>query len=151
MTHTRLSFPAGEKGFTLIEVIMAIVIIGIASTAMINVFSGVQNVKKPEYVVQGSFLALKQMEAINKQYYDTMPAAGSYTCAQFSVTLTLIDCSNVSYTFNFVVENATMTTPNVSSGVSTDPVKKVTTTVSRNDNAIGSMTFYTMYSPLSTE
>jgi prepilin-type N-terminal cleavage/methylation domain-containing protein len=143
--------PLGNaKGFTLIEIILAIVIIGIVVVSMMNVFSGLKDIKKPEYAVQASFLALKQIEAISKAYYDTVPAAGTYTCAQFSATLTTVDCTNAAYVFSWLVENSTMTTPNVSTG-SADKVKKVTLTVTRTDGNMGSMKFYTLFSPLSTE
>lgn len=137
-------------GFTLIETVMAISIIGIVAATMMNMFSGLKDIKKPEYAVQASFLALKQMEGISKQYYDTIPAAGAYTCATFSATLTTVDCTNTTYVFDWQVDNSTLATPNTATG-SADNVKKVTLTVTRADSGMNAMKFYTLFSPLSTE
>jgi prepilin-type N-terminal cleavage/methylation domain-containing protein len=147
----------GSCGFTLIEVVLAMVIIGIAVTGMLNAFSGLKDIKKPEYTVQGSFLAMKQMEAISKYYYNQIPpltatvGTNTYTCAQFSAIISTIDCTNTNYTFSWQVDNVSMATPNTVNNASVDLGKKVTLTVTRNDGGIGSMLFYTLYSPLSTE
>ncbi|OGW24470.1 MAG: hypothetical protein A3K09_05070 [Nitrospinae bacterium RIFCSPLOWO2_12_FULL_47_7] len=146
--------PAGPllktEGFTIIEIILALVIIGIVVVSMMNMFSGLKDIKKPEYAVQASFLALKQMEGISKQYYDAIPVAGTYTCAAFSATLTTVDCTSATYTFAWLVENSTLAAPNVVVGAA-DMVKKVTLTVTRADNGMNPIQFYTLFSPLSTE
>ncbi len=146
-----------KDGFTLIEVTMAIVIIAIAITGMLNAFSSLKDIKKPEYTVQGSFLALKQMEAISKYYYNQIPpltattGTNNYTCAQFSAIISTIDCTNTDYTFSWQVDNVSLATPNTVNSSSVDLGKKVTLTVTRNDGGIGSMVFYAFFSPLSTE
>lgn len=53
-----------ESGFTLIEIILAIVIIGIAVPSIMIPFSGLSDTKGPEYILQASFLAQKRMEEL---------------------------------------------------------------------------------------
>jgi prepilin-type N-terminal cleavage/methylation domain-containing protein len=53
-----------ERGFTLIEIIIAIVLIGIAVPGIMIPFSGLSDTKNPEYTVQGSFIAQKRIEQI---------------------------------------------------------------------------------------
>ncbi len=133
-----------SEGFTLIEIIIAIVVIGIAVPSMMVVFSGVTDVKKPEDTVRASLLAQKQMEAISGKAYSEMPAAGSYTCAQFQTSIAVIDCANTEFDFNWTVDNVSASDPNTASGSATFG-RKLTLTVSRFDGAMSSMTFYSLF------
>ncbi|MBI5428693.1 MAG: prepilin-type N-terminal cleavage/methylation domain-containing protein [Nitrospinae bacterium] len=138
------SFAHTISGFTLIEIIIAIVVIGIAVPAIMIPFSGIKDVKKPEDAVRAALLAQKQMEAVSGKAYSEIPAAGSYTCAQFQTTLSVIDCANTEFDFNWTVENVAASAPNTAVG-SPDFGKKVTLAVSRFDGAMSSTSFYTLF------
>lgn len=136
--------PPGDRGLTLIEVIVAIVVIGIAVPVLIVPFSGLKDTKNPEYVVQASYLAQQQMESIADKAYADLPAAGSYTCSQFQASVSSVDCSSAQYSFSWLLENVNATSPNTAIG-SPGFGKKVTLTVSRVDGAMAALTFYSLF------
>ncbi len=53
-----------NKGFTLVEVIMSIVLIGISVPAIMVPFTSLKFTQSPEIVVKASFLAQKHMETL---------------------------------------------------------------------------------------
>ena len=116
-----------ESGFTLIEIIIAMVLIGIAVPSIMIPFSGLSDTKNPEYTIQGSFIGQKRIEKIADKTRDTaladcnVPATdGDYalSCTEVSVNATDPDTSVVS-TF----------------------AKRITLTVSRSDGAMSPLTF----------
>ncbi|NIP99653.1 MAG: prepilin-type N-terminal cleavage/methylation domain-containing protein [Nitrospinaceae bacterium] len=134
-----------EGGFTLIELIAAIVLIGIAVPALFVPFSGLSESKHPESRVQASFWGLRQMEAISGLAYAGVPAAGSYSCAAFqAATVPEVDCSSPDYNFTWRVEDVAAADPDTAVGAP-DFAKKVTLTVTRTDGAIGALDFYTLF------
>ncbi len=97
--------PGGrEAGFTLLEIIMAIVIIAIVVPTFGVVFSGLKDSKAPESAVLVTFISLQQFEAIAGKTYADIPASGTYDCATFQATVTEIIC-DASYTYNWEVQN----------------------------------------------
>ncbi len=117
-------------GVTLMELIIAIVIIGIAIPTIMIPFSGLTNVKKPEYVVQASFLAQKYMEKISEKARDTVSCATDIPTSDGSFTLT---CTEED------VDSADLDTD-----VGADSfAKKITLTISRTE--MGDLKFYTLF------
>jgi prepilin-type N-terminal cleavage/methylation domain-containing protein len=122
-----------EHGFTLIEIIIAIVIIGIAVPTIMIPFSGLDDTKNPEYVVQASFIAQQSMEAIADSNRTTALAnCNSLTTPVNGYTLT---CSAVAV-------NAT--NPDVTTGGATF-AQKLTLTVGRSDGAMTPMAFNSLF------
>ena len=123
-THIR-----NDRGFTLIEIIIAMVLIGIAVPSIMIPFSGLSDTKNPEYTVQGSFIAQKRIERM----------------ADKSQTNALTDCNNGNegdYTLNCVATTVNAADPD-SSAASTFATK-ITLTVSRADGAMSPLTFTTL-------
>lgn len=131
-----------RDGFTLIEIIMAIVIIGIAVPTIMIPFSGLSKSKNPEYYIQASFLAQKQMEAMSGKKMSAIPSAGTYTCATFQATVTEISCSSTGYTFSWLVEDVAANALNTAVGT-TSFAKRVTLTVSHATG--GDLKFYSLF------
>lgn len=132
-----------EGGFSLIEIIMSIVLIGIAVPTFSNYFSGLDNSKEPEYFTEAVLLATRQMQGIRNETMARFPAPGVYPdCATFRAAAIgnpfNIECTAApftQYTFSWLVEDVGASNPNGVAGVFG---KKVTLTVSRS--APGAMT-----------
>lgn len=72
----RLKFPRGEKGFTLIEIIITIFLLGIGLTVLIEGLAlAVQNADRNRDRVTMLNLAKSQLEDVMKQTYDPIPSA----------------------------------------------------------------------------
>lgn len=123
-THIR-----GERGFTLIEIIIAIALIGVAVPTIMIPFSGLSDTKSPEYTVQGSFIAQKRIERM----------------ADKTQANALADCNNGNegaYNLNCVAATVNASDPDTAA-VSTFATK-IILTVSRADGAMSPMTFTTL-------
>jgi prepilin-type N-terminal cleavage/methylation domain-containing protein len=123
-----------DAGFTIIEIIVAIVIIGITVPVIMTQFSGLEDVKRPEFVIQASFIAQKKAEELSSQFRDTITTA----CPEVTAATTTdgdysIDCISVQV-------NATDPDSTVTSSFG----RKITLTVSRTDGAMSSMVFNTL-------
>ena len=57
-----------QAGFTIIEILVAIVVIGITVPAIMIPFSGLEDTKNPEYIIQGSFIGQKKMEDLASRF-----------------------------------------------------------------------------------
>ena len=128
-------------GFTIIEIILAIVIIGISVPALTIWFSGLEESKNPEYVVQGSFVAQKKMEELASRFRTSGTASDAITtdCPDALPATTLdgdysIDCEST---------DVNATDPD-STAVSTF-AKKITLTVTRTDGAMAPLTFKSLF------
>ncbi|KMP10517.1 hypothetical protein UR09_06005 [Candidatus Nitromaritima sp. SCGC AAA799-A02] len=90
---------AGNRGFTLIEMIIAIVVIGIAIPTIMIPFSGLKDTKRPELTIQAAFLAQKHMESLASKTRDVTVCTGfpvteeGYTinCTEIDVASTDLD------------------------------------------------------------
>jgi prepilin-type N-terminal cleavage/methylation domain-containing protein len=118
-----------ERGFTLIEIIIAIVLIGIAVPSIMIPFSGLSDTKTPEFTVQGSFIAQKRIERM----------------ADKNQANALADCNNGNegaYTLNCVA--ATVNASDPDTAATSTFATKITLTVSRADGAMSPLTFTTL-------
>ena len=123
-----------EAGFTLIEIIVAIVVIGITVPAIMTAFSGVDT-KNPEYVVQASFAAQKRIEELANQFRDTITTAcPEGTPATFTDGDYSLDCES---------EQVNATDPD--SSTTSTFARKIILKVSRTDGAMGEMEFNTLF------
>ncbi len=127
-----------EAGFTLIEIIVAIVIIGITVPAIMIPFSGLSNTKNPEYVIQASFIAQKKMEELADQFRDTIN--GAALCPEGSPFTFPPDGD---YSMDCVSEQVNATDPD--STTTSTFARKITLTVSRTDGAMATMEFNTLF------
>ncbi len=143
-----------EAGFSLIEIIMAIVLIGIAVPAFTIYFSGLDNTREPEYMTAGVLFGTGQMERIGDEPIFRIPAAGVYTCIQFrdwpvaNVTPPNnqplnTDCSNLDYDFNWSVSEVDAATPNTPASGTFG--KRVVLTVSRVDGAMPAFQLFNLF------
>jgi len=138
----RLQSPAG---FTLIEVVIAIVIVAVAVPSVMIAFSSLKGSVTPEYVIQAAELGQLQMEAIAAKTRTQIPAAGTYTCAAFQGTVPEVQCAVAgfgAYSYSWLVEDVDAADPDTSSPGATF-AKKVTLTVNRADMA--PVSFYTLF------
>ncbi len=127
------------SGMTLIEIIIAIVLIGIAIPSIMIPFSGLDDSQRPEIAVQATYLAQRQMEAFAEIGYDNLAAStdSHSTCANFVANgtgLGNISCSVADftdYTFTWAIEDVTAGTPSTQSGGATFG-KKVTLTITHS-------------------
>lgn len=124
-----------QAGFTLIEVIVAIVVIGITVPAFMTSFSGLADAKNPEFVIQGSFIAQKKMEELSDQFRDTVTAA----CPEGTAATT----TDGDYSLDCVSEQVNATTPD--SSTTSTFARKITLTVSRTDGAMSGLVFNTLF------
>ncbi|MCH8156683.1 MAG: prepilin-type N-terminal cleavage/methylation domain-containing protein [Nitrospinae bacterium] len=141
-----------SRGLTLIEVIVAIVIIAIAVPAIMVPFSGIKDVKNPEYVIQATYLAQLQMEAISGKFANEIPAVPYPSCTAFQEAVSEVICVDADlpdYSFSWLVEQVTAADlDTVTSGNIFG--KKVTLKVSRVDGAMDPIKFYTLFALDST-
>ncbi|MFQ5673211.1 MAG: prepilin-type N-terminal cleavage/methylation domain-containing protein [Nitrospinales bacterium] len=115
----------GTHGFTLVEIILAIVIIGISVPAFVTAFSSMKAGKNPEFAVQASFLAQKYMENLTSASCAGIPATdGAYTLTCATVDVTALDPDNAG-------------TPVFA--------KKLTLTIGRTDGEMSPMDFFTLF------
>ncbi len=110
----RFKVPRSQAGFTLIEIIMAIVIIAIVVPTFGVVFSGLKDSKTPESAVLVAFESLRQFEAISKKTYATippgLPSTATYNCVEFrdgTVNLPAVAevICDANYTYLWEVQN----------------------------------------------
>lgn len=131
-------------GFTLIEIILAIVVLAIALPSIMVAFSGMKGSVTPEYNIQAAELGQFQLEAISQHTFATIPAAGAYTCAAFQATVTEVNCAvtgMTAYTYSWTVVEVDSDDPD--SGGVTSFAKKVTLDVSRA--GMNTVRFYTLF------
>ena len=127
--------PFKEAGFSLIEIIVAIVIIGITVPAIMVPFQGLEDSKSPEFVIQGSFIAQKKMEELANLRRDTIttpcPEGTPATHPEGDYSL---DCES---------EQVNAADPDTAT-VSTF-ARKITLTVSRTDGAMAELEFSSLF------
>ena len=118
----------GESGFTLIEMIVAITIIGIAMPGLFVYFSGLKDSSKPENIIKTSFMAQRQMEAMASVTISAFPNTSQIgiTCAAFQGYAPAITCSATGFTFTFDVENVDADDPDTLVGGANKFFRKVT-------------------------
>ncbi len=95
-------------------------------------FSGLQDTKRPELAVQGSFIALKHMESIVSKTRDVSPCAG------------IIGSPDEGYSIACTEINVASTDLDTDTGPTADFAKKVTLTITHPDMS-GSLEFFTLF------
>ncbi len=130
-----------QSGVTLMEIIIAIVMIGIAIPAIMVPFSGLKDIKQPEYYVQISFYGQKQMEILADQTFGTLPIGTNLDCATFQGTVSNIDC-DVDYVSTFDVETVAASALDTLDGLATF-AKKVTLTVTYQGESLTFVSLFT--------
>ena len=124
-----------EAGFSLIEIIVAIVVIGITVPAILVPFSGLEDTKNPEFVIQGAFVAQKRMEDLANQFRDTITTA----CPEGTAATT----TDGDYSLDCLSEQVNATDPDTAT--TSTFARKITLTVSRTDGAMAEMKFNTLF------
>jgi prepilin-type N-terminal cleavage/methylation domain-containing protein len=120
-----------EDGFTLIEIILSIVVIGIAIPSIMIPFSGLKDTKRPELTVQASFIALKHMESIVSKARNNTPCSG--------ITVT----SDEGYTITCTEIDVASTDLDTDTGANSF-AKKVTLTITHPEMS-GNLEFFTLF------
>ena len=137
---SRTKAASREAGMTLMEIIIAIVVIGLAVPLITIPFSGNKDTKKPEYVVHASFIAQKHTETLA----GSTAAQAATACALYpqTETLTASDVYNVAC----AIYDVDAATPDDPPSVGENVVgKKVTLTISRADGDMTSALFYSFF------
>lgn len=124
----------GCAGFTIIEIIVAIVIIGITVPAIMTQFSGLEDAKRPEFIVQASFIAQKKAEELSSQFRDTITTA----CPE----VTAATSTDGDYSIDCISEQVNATDPDTSATSTFG--RKITLTLSRTDGGMPNMVFNTL-------
>ena len=142
--RVRVRCLADSSGFTLVEMIIAMVVVGIALPSIMVAFSSMKSSVAPEYNIQAAELGQLQMEAISQHTFATIPAAGTYTCAAFQATVTEVQCAVAgftAYTYSWTVVEVDSDDPDT--GGVTGFAKKITLAVDRS--GMGTVRFYTLF------
>ena len=135
LLHPRQSAMRGnESGFTLVEIIMAIVLIGIAVPGIMMFLQGVEDTREPEYIIQGSFMAQKKIEEL---------ASETRTSIDTQIASVCNSTVDGDYTLTCTSTDVNATDPDTAA-VSTF-AKKITLTVSRSDGAMQPLEFTTLF------
>ena len=124
-----------DAGFTIIEIIVAIVIIGITVPAIMVPFSGLDDTKRPEFTIQASFIAQKKAEELASQFRNSITTA----CPEVTAAST----TEGDYTIDCISEKVNATDPDTSATSTFG--RKVTLTVGRTDGAMSSLVFNTLF------
>ena len=121
---------SSERGFTLIEIIIAIVLIGVAVPGIMIPFSGLKDTKNPEFTVQGSFVAQKRIEQIaNATQANALSSCNSpATEGAYALSCTA----------------ATVNASDPDTAATSTYATKIILTVSRTDGAMSPLTFATL-------
>jgi prepilin-type N-terminal cleavage/methylation domain-containing protein len=125
---------AKENGFTLIEIILALVVIGIAIPSIMIPFSGLSDTKRPELAIQASFIALKHMESIASKARDSSP----------SICAGIIGSPDEGYTITCSEINVAASDLDADVGGTGSFAKKVTLTITHPDMS-SSLEFFTLF------
>lgn len=124
-----------DAGFTIIEIIVAIVIIGITVPAIMTQFSGLEDAKRPEFTIQASFIAQKKAEELASQFRDTVTTA----CPEVTAATT----TDGDYSIDCISEKVNATDPDATATSTFG--RKITLTVSRTDGAMSDLVFNTLF------
>ena len=123
-SHTK-----NERGFTLIEIIIAMVLIGVAVPSIMIPFSGLSDTKTPEFTVQGSFIAQKRIERM----------------ADKTQANALADCNNGNEgAYSLSCTATTVNASDPDTAATSTFATKIILTVSRADGAMSPLTFTTL-------
>lgn len=124
-----------DAGFTIIEIIVAIVIIGITVPAILVPFSGLEDTKRPEFTIQASFIAQKKAEELASQFRDSITT----TCPEGTAAST----TDGDYTIDCISEKVNATDPDTAATSTFG--RKITLTVSRTDGEMSDLVFNTLF------
>lgn len=135
--YAKHSLKRSQAGFTIIEILVAIVVIGITVPAIMIPFSGLGDTKNPEYVIQGSFIGQKKMEELASKFRDTITAVA--VCPEGTAATS----TDGDYSLDCVSEQVNATDPDTST--TSTFARKVTLTVSRSDGAMSPLVFNSLF------
>lgn len=154
MMQQRCRSARNEAGFSLIEIIMAMVLIGIIVPVVTVYFGGLNDSKEPEFLMEGVLFGTDQMERIGDEPFLRIPTAGTYTCTAFrdwpianvaapnNFAFNIV-CTNPNYNFNWTVSQVSAATPNAAASGTFG--KRVVLTVSRADGEISPFSLVTLF------
>lgn len=125
-----------EAGFSLVEIVVAIVIIGVTVPAIMTAFQGLEGTKTPEFVIQASFIAQKKTEELASENRISIA-----TSCPDGVTTALPPDGD--YAMTCLSEQVNATDPDTSTASTF--ARKITLTVSRTDGAMDAMVFSTFF------
>ncbi len=125
-----------QAGFTIMEIIVAIVVIGITVPAIMTSFQGLAGSKNPEFVIQGSFIGQKKMEEFANLYRNTITA---FCPEGTAAPLT----PEGDYSLDCLSEQVNATDPD--SSTTSTFARKITLTVSRTDGTMSDMVFNALF------
>ena len=150
-----------ESGFSLIEIIISIVLVGIAVPTFSNYFGGLNNSKQPEYLSEGVFFGTGQLERIGNEPFLRIPTTGTYTCTEFrdwsanpvnvappNDFILNIECPppgppNPPFNYNWTVSTVSALTPNTPASGAFG--KRVVLTISRPDGGMSDIQLVTLF------
>lgn len=133
--YAKHSLKRSQAGFTIIEILVAIVVIGITVPAIMIPFSGLGDTKNPEYVIQGSFIGQKKIEELASKFRDTITTV----CPEGTAATS----TDGDYSLDCVSEQVNATDPDTST--TSTFARKVTLTVSRTDGAMSPLVFNSLF------
>jgi len=123
----------GQKGFSLIETIMVIVVLGIASYGLLNVFiSGLRESASPLQGVQAIELAKEKLETIFSEKFDTAKGYSYLAAGNYPPETPINGFAGFNRTVTFTeVSGTDLVTPSPGSGF-----KRITVTVSWGSDSV---------------
>ncbi|MBT3921990.1 MAG: prepilin-type N-terminal cleavage/methylation domain-containing protein [Nitrospina sp.] len=124
-----------EAGFTLVEIIVAIVVIGITVPGILMQFQGLEDTRNPEYVIQASFVAQKKIEDLATQFRDTITTA----CPEGTAATS----TDGAYSMDCISEQVNATDPD--SSTTSSFARKITLKVTRTDGDMAEMKFNALF------
>jgi prepilin-type N-terminal cleavage/methylation domain-containing protein len=117
-----------ERGFTLLELIMVMVVMGIISSALVLPFlAGLKQATRPEIYATATYLAQEEIEKKRSEGYST--TSGSIGTSSPTVP----PLKGRTYTKQVVTEYVTHSSGSFSTSASSTEFIKVTATVSNSD------------------
>ena len=123
----------GQRGFTLIETVLVIIVLGIASYGVLSVFfHGLTGSANPVLGVQGVELAKEKMEIVFADKHDSAKGYAHLTGANYPDETPVTGFTDFNRTVQFLeVDKNDLTTPSAGSGF-----VRITVTVSWSGDSV---------------
>jgi len=122
----------GEAGFTLVEALLSLVVLGVALVPLINLFAqAAERNNRPPYEVIASGLAAQKMEEMIRNR--ALQGWTSFTATP--TTYTTVDITNFpTYQWMVAVDTVAQNNFNTVVGAGSTPYKRITVFVKKPDN-----------------